>query len=1063
MKSAAKNVTRYNKLSIKLVTAALVLGLFIAFIVSCIQITLLYIHETNTTTAIYKRIETEIIPRLSVSLWNVDANSVEELLDIVANTPNVGAVQLIDEDKHQQQRNIDKKGTVIHQQKFPIIFRENGEEVAMGSINIELVNTDILNQLWDRSLVISVTALASIFTGAVIMFFLFQIWVARHLNRMASYAKDLDIHNLDRVLHLDRPAHSKQDELDIVVRAINDMRETLQQDLAKQQAIEQELVNHKENLERLIENRTLALLSARDQLETAAKVAELGIWVWNFEDNSLQWNERMFDIFDQPASLANEGLSYQHWRMRVHEDDIVEVEKKLVEATKNLAPFETVYRVRNRHGDILHIQADAQVECNDAGKALRLTGVNRDITKAQKLEEYLRNAKTQADAASEMKSAFLANMSHEIRTPLSAVIGMLTLIQQTELTPRQLDYIVKAHGAAKSLLGLLNDILDFSKIDAGKLQLESHPFNLESLLRDLGVILTGNLGEKTIDVMFDIDPHIPHILTGDRLRLQQILINLAGNAIKFTQEGLVVIKLSLISRNPQNALLRIAVSDTGIGINPEQITRIFDGFVQAEASIARRFGGTGLGLVISKRLVELMGAELQLESTLGKGSCFWFDINFQLPLATQEPSTLIPSQALNVLIVDDQPLVANILALAASALGWHADQAFSGHEAINSVLAADAKQQAYDVVFMDWKMPDLDGLSAAQKIRDLATNSPAKIIVMATAYGKNMFTDTLSTQQSPFNDFLTKPVTPQQLVEVVERALSNPMVDSNDKLPAPLLAKPLAGIRILVVEDIEINRQIAFELLTSEGAIVDLAEGGLEGVTKATAQPQRYDIVIMDMQMPDIDGLEATRRIRSNTLFSALPILAMTANASNTDRDNCLAAGMNDHVGKPVDMDEVRPKILALLQRELMALTTSHQQAIHHQEKHEQATDSEEDITESLPMILKRFANNATLYSGMLQRLPKEMQKLMAALVSARTQTNINAAISTLHSIKGLAATMGAKNLAQLAAGLEKTLKENPPEQLQTALTDTFLADIEALSMLSQTQLFAKIAAETPQ
>lgn len=751
-------------------------------------------------------------------------------------------------------------------------------------------------------------------------------------------------------------------------------------------------------------------LAARDQLAMAAEVAELGIWSWTPADNQLRWNERMFELYDYPAELGEQGLSYQHWFARVHPDDRDALEANLRDALSRVASFDTVFRIIRPDGQILHIQAAAHTEHDSDGQPLKMTGINRDITAQLQLESRLRHAKEQADAASAAKSAFLANMSHEIRTPMNAVLGMLQLVQATALNPRQLDYVLKAQGAAHSLLGLLNDILDYSKIEAGKLQLDLHDFELEPLLGDLAVVLAGNQGDKDIEVLFDIDTALPAVLHGDSLRLQQILINLAGNALKFTESGQVVVALQQLQRGPSQVRLRISVSDTGIGISENQLQRIFDGFTQAEASTTRRYGGTGLGLVICKRLVELMGAELKVASTLGAGSCFWFEV--ELGAASDSsllPKTGEPSPALHLLIVDDNPVARQLLQQTVHSLGWQADLASSGEQALACIGQAE---DTYDLVLMDWRMPGMDGLEAAQRLREQVADSEAlPTVIMITAHGREILADRYADTDAPFAGFLTKPVTPRQLMQAVHNARHG-----GSEVAAVQGYKPgqrLAGLKLLVVEDNPLNRQVARELLSGEGAQVMLAEGGIEGVQMALGATPAFDAILMDIQMPDIDGLEATRRIRLDPAHQAQPIIAMTANASHADREQCLAAGMNDHAGKPIDID----KLVAII-RHWCGLGATRG-----------ATDAEveaETAVEDRAAILRRFGDNLTLLRSMLEMFPDELRRQLGQLQTQVSQGDTVAILSSLHTLKGSSGTMGATQLAARLAQLEEQFTLNP-------------------------------------
>lgn len=788
------------------------------------------------------------------------------------------------------------------------------------------------------------------------------------------------------------------------------------------------------------------VLAARDQLVLAGEVAELGIWSWTLADNRLQWNARMFELYEQPVALGESGeLNYSHWRERVHPEDVEATEAKLRALVAGEGAYDPVFRIIRADGTVLSIQAGAQIERDDDGVPIRVTGINRDITAQLELEQRLRYAKEQADAASAAKSAFLANMSHEIRTPMNAVLGMLQLVQATELTARQLDYVEKAHGAAQSLLGLLNDILDYSKIEAGKLQLDLHRFELEPLMRDLAVVLAGNQGQKDIEVMYDLDADLPNALIGDSLRLQQILINLAGNALKFTSHGQVVVSLHQLAREAQRVKLRIAVKDSGIGISPDQLIRIFEGFTQAEASTTRRFGGTGLGLVICKRLVELMGGELQVESQVGEGSRFWFDI--ELEVAEQQSlraaSVARPGE-LRLLIADDNAVSGELLLRTVEALGWQAEWVSGGRQALARIDESVRLGKPFDLVLMDWRMPDLDGLSAASLIGERASDRDMPLVVMITAHGREVLSDAYHEGRAPFAGFLTKPVTPQQLAAAVQRAL-----DGQQALPAlasPLPTRRLDGLRLLVVEDNMLNRQVAAELLAGEGAQVSLAEDGLEGVLRVQNEQPLFDAVLMDIQMPGIDGLEATRRIRQLPGMRDLPIIAMTANASGADREACLAAGMNDHVAKPIDLQQLVATLLHWIGRALPAELKA-------------STDAAQGQIEAESSILARFGGNIGLLRRMLDSFEPELSQQLKRLDALAQAGDLQGALLLLHTLKGSAGTMGARAFAARAADLEQQMKKAAPEQAVALLAQTGwreeLAQLLALCVQELHRLFA--------
>ncbi|MCE9687283.1 response regulator [Shewanella sp. AS16] len=805
------------------------------------------------------------------------------------------------------------------------------------------------------------------------------------------------------------------------------------------------------NIDLLLQQQA-ALESASQQLRKAAEVAELGIWTWTLADNRLEWNERMFAMYEQPLSLREQGLDYEHWRMRVHPDDIAAAETKLTAAVEGRGVYDPVFRIVTPGGVIRHIQAGAQVERDKQGKPLKVMGINLDITEQRHLEESLRYAKCQADEASAAKSAFLANMSHEIRTPMNAVLGMLQLIQHTQMTEQQQDYVAKSHTAAKSLLRLLNDVLDFSKIDAGKLELDSHPCAIENIMRDLAVILSGNQSSPgSVEVIFDLDASIPAYLKADQLRLQQVLINLASNAIKFTQRGHVIVSIQCLSRDAAQVSLRMAVTDTGIGIAAEEQEKIFSGFVQAESSTSRRFGGTGLGLAITKRLVEMMGGELHLCSQVGSGSCFWFDIN--LPIVANDTGLQqVSLDGHRILVVDDNATMQEILHKNLLRLGCEVESATGGRQAIARVEAAATQGKAFDLVLMDWHMPDLNGLETADIIRNSLNSGEPPVIVMLTAYGHEALSESHSFESCPFVHFLTKPVTSQLLAESIRDVICGTLLNTQVRAPRPDIPRQLIGLKILVVEDNQLNRQVIYELLTHAGAHVVLACGGGEGVAKVLGAEMSFDLVIMDVQMPDLDGLEATRRIRADGRFTALPILAMTANVSASDHELCIQAGMNAHVGKPIDMSLLLPAILTLTKRPHRAANPG-RAAVPRSLGADTGTAGGA-LMEPLETILDRFAGDAALFNDIIPNFEPEMVTQLGLFRHAIAAGDYSAAAAVSHAIKGVASNFGASRLTDYAACLEEALQQAPVEPAELALRESELAalidkSVQALVALS--------------
>jgi PAS domain S-box-containing protein len=566
------------------------------------------------------------------------------------------------------------------------------------------------------------------------------------------------------------------------------------------------------------------------------------------------------------------------------------------------------------------------------GVGVLLHSVGRDVTEQRasdlaltqsqaalaELNVRLEQRTTEAEIASASKGQFLANMSHEIRTPMNAILGLLNLLQNTDLTSQQRDYASKTEGAAQSLLGLLNDILDFSKVEAGKMTLESEPFRIDTLMRNLSVVLSANVGNKKIEVLFDIGPDLPEVVRGDAMRLQQVLINLGGNAVKFTTQGQVVLALRKLAQTGDAVTIEFSVQDTGIGIAPEHQAHIFSGFSQAEGSTTRRFGGTGLGLAISKRFVEMMGGDIQISSKPGDGSTFTFTL--ELPtVSVVSPKLAVPERhtlpAQRVLVVDDNRIAGELTLRMVRSWGWSADLAQSGTQALDMVEAgctADPAAYPYPVIYMGSQLSDMDGWDAAGSIRKLAQQRriAQPTIIMLATHGREILAQRTLDEQNLLNGFLVKPVTASMLYEALMEAGSG---NSGLRTAAKgrSNARQLRGMRVLVVEDNLINQQVADELLSAEGAIVSLAANGQIAVDAVAAAAPQFDVVLMDVQMPVLDGYGATKAIREELGLARLPIIAMTANAMASDRDTCIAAGMNEHVGKPFDM----AKLVSLLIR----------------------------------------------------------------------------------------------------------------------------------------------------
>ena len=806
------------------------------------------------------------------------------------------------------------------------------------------------------------------------------------------------------------------------------------------------------------------LQDQEERLRLATDSAGIGVWALDPVRGSLEFDDWMYRLYDLAPGDPDSLLA--RWSQRLHPDDAERVVGEMTATLRGQGQEKSEFRIVWGNGEVRHLQAAAHVLRGGDGRATRVIGVNLDLTQQRRADDALREAKQLAESANLAKSAFLANMSHEIRTPMNAILGMLALLRKTEMTPRQADYAGKTEGAARSLLGLLNDILDFSKVEAGKMTLDAEPFPIERLMSDLAVILSASVGTKNIEVLFDIDPAVPPLLVGDAMRLQQVLINLGGNAVKFTTDGEVVISIGVHHCDAGRVRLQFEVRDTGIGIAPENQRHIFAGFTQAEASTTRRFGGTGLGLTISQRLVAMMGGELRLDSALGQGTRFHFCI--ELPVAAAPAAKPAMPVAQRVLIVDDNAAAREVLARAAQSLSWIVEVATDGAQALEIHRAEARAGRRFDAVFADWRMPGMDGWQALRLIRDECGDTPAPLLLMVTANGRETLLQRSEDEQALIAGFLVKPVTAGMLAAALHEA------QHGQATPTSMTAslRRLEGLRLLVAEDNANNQQVARELLEDEGAVVQIAADGQAAIDILASPGQGFDAVLMDIQMPVMDGYTATVRIRQDLRHTDLPIIAMTANAMTSDREACLAAGMNDHVGKPFDLDD----LVRVLRRHTGRAehVGAGRRPAADQELPAAAAAAARAAGVNLVAARARMGGHLDIYTRTLRSFLASLDGMPEQLRNSVTAASLDEAAGLLHTLKGLAGTLGADRLAAAARDAEKDLlglaavdvaaKRDVCEQVCTAIgsarpTLHALHDILADAMTAQRTDLADTAA----
>ncbi|MDH5645536.1 MAG: PAS domain S-box protein [Candidatus Heimdallarchaeota archaeon] len=753
-------------------------------------------------------------------------------------------------------------------------------------------------------------------------------------------------------------------------------------------------------------------------LRLALSSAGAGYFHFDVNKSALFWDPRSMEIYGVTESEFKGCLD--DWSSRLHAEDRSKYSAEFLKALQDqtATSFRLGYRIQLTDGEVRHIQVAGYVERDLAGEASEVHGLHFDITESKQAEQKLIDALEIADLANRAKSEFLAVMSHEIRTPMNAIIGMSNLVMNTDLAPRQHSYLEKVVSSAESLLHVINDILDFSKIEAGQLQLECIDFRLDEVLDKLTHLVALKAQEKGLEFLFSISNKLPESLKGDPTRLLQVIVNLANNAVKFTESGEIILTIEVVAESEDKLEVKFEIRDTGIGIEEENKQYLFKSFSQADASVTRKYGGTGLGLAIVKKLVNLMGGNIGFDSKAGSGSCFYFTVPFgRSKQGSQTDTALLKNMHnLHVLVVDDSDSARLILKETLEGFGFTVTVAATCSEAISKLKTAEQRGNPYKLILMDWKMPEQSGVEGAKLILGQDKSHVTPVVMMVTAYNSEDLAAEI--ENIAVAATLVKPVSPSSLLDAILNAFKEEQIQSSTLSKNAYydtdLVTGLSGKYVLVVDDNDLNMELVVELLREADVVTSSACNGEEAVKLLSEQS--FDAVLMDIHMPVMDGLEATRIIRNTPELSSMPVIALTADSMDSEKEKILSAGVNDVIVKPIKVN----LLLEILAKNLADIKTDSLLSF------EENVPQEQTIDFNIPGVdiqagLETCNGKINLYKRLLNKFTDEFDFIEKFKNSLKVN-DFDSAERLVHTIKGSAGNIGAYGIQKSADALQSEI-----------------------------------------